>query len=113
MVALLDEMEICIANKTALFDVLDCDLSGELELSEVVSGLMMLRGPTDKTDAVASLLGIRYITRMLEGIYEVLHEGSAARDVQTHELLASMSRVALMQHADSSTQQRCSRPGFT
>merc|ERR1712003_180721 len=35
LVDMLEEMDIGTANKTELFDVLDCDLSGELEVTEV------------------------------------------------------------------------------
>merc|ERR1712139_510028 len=48
---MLEDLDIGTANKSELFDVLDCDLSGELEVDEVISGLMKLRGPSDKTDA--------------------------------------------------------------
>merc|ERR1712232_992711 len=67
---LLEEMDIGTANKTELFDVLDCDLSGELEVTEVVRGLMKLRGPSEKSDTVAALLGIRYMTSLIEEIHE-------------------------------------------
>merc|ERR1712232_903394 len=66
----LDEMDIGTANKTELFDVLDCDLSGELEVPEIISGLMKLRGPSEKSDIVAALLGIRYMTSLIEEIHE-------------------------------------------
>merc|ERR1712217_717983 len=72
MLALLDSMDICTANKIELFDVLDCDLSGELEVHEVVSGIMKLRGPSEKSDIVAALLGVRYMTKMLQEVWERL-----------------------------------------
>jgi len=72
MVDLLAELDICVANKTELFDVLDCDLSGELEVPELIEGLMKLRGPADKCDAVAALLGVRHMTRTVEEMNETL-----------------------------------------
>merc|ERR1712024_249530 len=42
---LLDDLGISTGNRLQLFDVLDCDLSGELEADEIMSGLMALRGP--------------------------------------------------------------------
>merc|ERR1711904_572884 len=65
---MLEDLDIGTSNKSQLFDVLDCDLSGELGVAEVVSGLMKLRGPSDKSDAVASLLGIRYLTTEIEAL---------------------------------------------
>jgi len=69
LLEMLDDMDIGTANKTELFDVLDCDLSGELEVPEVVSGLMKLRGPSEKSDTVAALLGVRYITTLVEDVH--------------------------------------------
>eukprot|EP00929_Paragymnodinium_shiwhaense_P101269 TRINITY_DN6421_c1_g1_i1.p1 TRINITY_DN6421_c1_g1~~TRINITY_DN6421_c1_g1_i1.p1 ORF type:complete len:851 (-),score=202.27 TRINITY_DN6421_c1_g1_i1:222-2774(-) len=66
---MLDELDIGTSNKSELFEVIDCDLSGELEVPEIISGLMKLRGPSDKSDAVAALLGIRYMTKMLEAVH--------------------------------------------
>eukprot|EP00928_Gymnodinium_smaydae_P054225 TRINITY_DN38038_c0_g1_i1.p1 TRINITY_DN38038_c0_g1~~TRINITY_DN38038_c0_g1_i1.p1 ORF type:complete len:747 (+),score=148.76 TRINITY_DN38038_c0_g1_i1:166-2406(+) len=67
---LLDELDVVTANKAELFDVLDCDLSGELEIGEVVSGIMKLRGAAEKNDIVATLLGVRYMTALLKDIHE-------------------------------------------
>jgi hypothetical protein len=69
---MLDDLDIGTSNKSQLFDVLDCDLSGELEVAEVISGLMKLRGPSDKSDAVASLLGIRYMTTKLDEVHKII-----------------------------------------
>eukprot|EP00927_Polykrikos_kofoidii_P055418 TRINITY_DN49673_c0_g1_i1.p1 TRINITY_DN49673_c0_g1~~TRINITY_DN49673_c0_g1_i1.p1 ORF type:complete len:753 (+),score=100.28 TRINITY_DN49673_c0_g1_i1:53-2311(+) len=66
---LLNELDIGSANKSELFDTLDFDLSGELEASEVITGLMKLRGPSDKCDAVAMLLGLRYVTQKVEDLH--------------------------------------------
>merc|ERR1719420_1553224 len=72
---MLEDLDIGTSNKTELFDVLDCDLSGELEVAEVISGLMKLRGPSDKSDAVASLLAIRYVTQRVDALCDKYEEG--------------------------------------
>jgi len=72
MVDLLAELDIAVANKNELFDALDSDLSGELEVPELITGLMRLRGPADKSDAVAALLGVRHNTKVIEEMSEVL-----------------------------------------
>merc|ERR1712117_779910 len=79
LVELLEEMDIGTANKTELFDVLDCDLSGELEVTEVVAGLMKLRGPSEKSDTVAALLGVRYMTTLLQEVHGKLCGDSTVR----------------------------------
>jgi len=72
MAGMLADLDITVANKGDLFDVLDCDLSGELEVAELIEGLMRLRGPADKSDAVATLLGVRHLTKMMEEVNENL-----------------------------------------
>eukprot|EP00927_Polykrikos_kofoidii_P012462 TRINITY_DN15373_c0_g3_i2.p1 TRINITY_DN15373_c0_g3~~TRINITY_DN15373_c0_g3_i2.p1 ORF type:complete len:739 (-),score=131.91 TRINITY_DN15373_c0_g3_i2:9-2147(-) len=66
MINLLSELDIPVSDKNAIFDVLDIDLSGELQVEEVVEGLMKLRGCSDKLDTVATVMGIRYLTRVVE-----------------------------------------------
>ena len=44
MLELFDDLDIGTANKTELFDVLDADLSAELVVHEVVSGLICTVG---------------------------------------------------------------------
>jgi hypothetical protein len=91
---MLDDLDIGTSNKAELFDVLDCDLSGELEVPEVIAGLMKLRGPSDKSDAVASLLGIRYITTKLDEMFAQMEEGhkrDATLRLQTMHIASAMS----------------------
>merc|ERR1719329_1841102 len=52
-----------------LFDTLDADGSGSLDLPELVSGIMKLRGAADKGDIVASLLSVRHMQKTL-GAFE-------------------------------------------
>merc|ERR1712176_1198888 len=90
LVDMLGEMDIGTANKTELFDVLDCDLSGELEVTEVVAGLMKLRGPSEKSDTVAALLGVRYMTTLLQQVHDKIcwdcaERGSSAERGSTTE----------------------------
>eukprot|EP00927_Polykrikos_kofoidii_P070273 TRINITY_DN6636_c0_g1_i3.p1 TRINITY_DN6636_c0_g1~~TRINITY_DN6636_c0_g1_i3.p1 ORF type:complete len:775 (+),score=86.23 TRINITY_DN6636_c0_g1_i3:295-2325(+) len=65
---LLQELDIPVSDKNSIFDVLDIDQSGELEVSELVEGLMHLRSCSDKCDTVATVLGVRYLTRMVEAL---------------------------------------------
>ena len=49
----LEDAEIDLSCKSDLFDVLDADMSGELEFEEMIDGLLKCRGPASKTDIIA------------------------------------------------------------
>ncbi|OLQ04504.1 Cation channel sperm-associated protein 1 [Symbiodinium microadriaticum] len=57
----LERADVDVSNKFDLFDVLDSDMGGRLELDEVVTGLMKLRGPVSKTDLIAIRLQVRLL----------------------------------------------------
>jgi len=69
MLDLLDDMDIGTANRADLFHVLDSDMSGSLQLNELIEGLMKLRGPAEKCDVVATLLAVKHLTPMIEDMY--------------------------------------------
>lgn len=54
----LEDAEIDLSCKSDLFDVLDADMSGELEFEEMIDGLLKCRGPASKTDIIAIRWGI-------------------------------------------------------
>lgn len=68
----LNEAEIDLSCKSDLFDVLDADLSGELEFEEMIDGLLKCRGPASKTDIIAIRLKTRLLVRMMTQICEKL-----------------------------------------
>jgi len=65
LTALLDEMDIQMASKYEIFDALDVNMNGDLELTEVIDGLMKLRGQMTKSDIVAIRMKVRYITGVI------------------------------------------------
>jgi Ca2+-binding EF-hand superfamily protein len=65
---LLDNADICTANTADIFDVLDADMSGELTVSELVDGLMRLRGPMTKCDLIAVRMKIRRVANVVQDI---------------------------------------------
>merc|ERR1712139_600028 len=69
MNSLLEKADIETATKADLFDALDVDMGGELGFSELIGGLMRLRGPITKSDIVAVRLKVRYVTGMIEDIW--------------------------------------------
>jgi len=62
----LKEASIDISDQTHLFDTLDADAGGFLNANELVTGLLLLRGPVTKTDVIAISLKVRYLTEMVE-----------------------------------------------
>lgn len=59
MLKVLALLDIETSTRDELFDVLDADMSGELDFEELIVGLMTLRGPAEKKDTVGCLLCIR------------------------------------------------------
>jgi len=65
--ALLDELDIP-HDRASLFDVLDADGSGDLEVTELVHGFLKVRGDARKSDVVAGLLSIRAVQEQLRHV---------------------------------------------
>ncbi|CAE7189085.1 Scn11a [Symbiodinium pilosum] len=70
LIGRLEDSEIDLSCKFDLFDVLDADLSGELEFEEMIDGLLKCRGPASKTDIIAirlkTSLGVKMLTKICE-----------------------------------------------
>eukprot|EP00929_Paragymnodinium_shiwhaense_P080669 TRINITY_DN42088_c0_g4_i1.p1 TRINITY_DN42088_c0_g4~~TRINITY_DN42088_c0_g4_i1.p1 ORF type:complete len:801 (+),score=172.26 TRINITY_DN42088_c0_g4_i1:78-2405(+) len=64
---ILDDLDIGTGDRSDLFDVIDADGSGELDIQELIVGLMKLRGGADKSDVVAALLGVRALQKNMKG----------------------------------------------
>jgi len=56
---LLERMDISLPDNRELFDVFDADGDGALDLDELVSGIVKLRGCSNKTHLVATTLAVR------------------------------------------------------
>lgn len=81
---LLDDLEVHMADRSDLFDVLDADNSGAIDISELIAGLMKLRnGGADKSDAVASVLGIRAVLIHLRNLEERFDEVLPAKPTRS------------------------------
>lgn len=66
-VRVLEDASIDMSCRGMLFDVLDADAGGELSTSELVTGLMRLRGPVTKLDVIGVSLKVSHLVNMLEG----------------------------------------------
>merc|ERR1719182_666080 len=65
MQSLLEDIGVKECDRVDLFDVLDANGSGQVELTELVRGLLKLRAEARKSDVVASQLMLREIRRKL------------------------------------------------
>merc|ERR1712014_401987 len=65
---LLDNLGIAVANPREIFEVLDADGSGYVDVNELTTGFMKLRGPADKGDAIACLLKLDNVNRSIRGV---------------------------------------------
>jgi len=86
---LFDELEIP-ADRAQLFDVLDADGSGGIQVTELVQGLLKVRGDPRKSDIVATLLSVRAVQDMLRRVEEkiLIHEKKILdheEQILTHE----------------------------
>merc|ERR1711957_256785 len=91
---MLESLEIATSNPEELFGVLDADMSGELTVNELVDGLMRLRGPTQKSDSVASLLYMRCLQQTVHSFrdesikrFDLVAKQQAAIKQQMHHLI--------------------------
>merc|ERR1711920_985664 len=71
---LLEDLEISVSNHTKLFDIIDSNGSGTLDVGELIEGLMKLRGPADKGDVVCAALMVRSTQRHLRRLEADLYK---------------------------------------
>jgi len=62
---LLDALDVAPQDRHELFEVLDADNNGTLAISELVSGLLRVRGDARATDVVATRLSVRSLQESL------------------------------------------------
>eukprot|EP00403_Amphidinium_massartii_P006383 CAMPEP_0178383472 /NCGR_PEP_ID=MMETSP0689_2-20121128/7019_1 /TAXON_ID=160604 /ORGANISM="Amphidinium massartii, Strain CS-259" /LENGTH=892 /DNA_ID=CAMNT_0020003693 /DNA_START=47 /DNA_END=2722 /DNA_ORIENTATION=- len=70
---LLDALDIA-SDRMHLFDILDADGSGDIEASELIRGLLRVRGEAKKSDVVANLLAVRAAQNMLRRLEQQAQE---------------------------------------
>jgi len=71
---LLLELDIAREDQQNLFDTLDVDQSGTLDVNELVKGIAKLRGDARKAEVVAVLLGVRHVSTTLATITEAMED---------------------------------------
>eukprot|EP00929_Paragymnodinium_shiwhaense_P068879 TRINITY_DN34729_c0_g1_i1.p1 TRINITY_DN34729_c0_g1~~TRINITY_DN34729_c0_g1_i1.p1 ORF type:complete len:763 (-),score=163.21 TRINITY_DN34729_c0_g1_i1:142-2430(-) len=108
VVSMLDELDVCTSNRSDLFDVIDADNSGVLDEDELVLGLMKLRGPAERGDAVACRLTLDFMQGSLEEHHKevsdilrhitlhqrALHEGLENAGIPVPEVVGDLSDLS-------------------
>ena len=82
VLALMDELELP-PDRANLFEIIDADGSGTLQLSELVHGLLKIRGEISKSDVVAGLLATKAVQSK---VAEVLQEQASTLEQVKFEL---------------------------
>lgn len=67
--ALMDELDLP-PDRASLFEIIDADASGTLQITELLHGLLKIRGEINKSDAVASLLATRAVQSQVTVLQE-------------------------------------------
>jgi len=85
---IMDDLELP-PERSNLFDILDADGSGYLEVTELIQGMLRVRGEARKSDAIATLLGVkaamdllREQARVIEEIHHRLCESNSISNCQ-------------------------------
>lgn len=74
---LLDELDLSYSDRAGLFDVLDADGDGHVVMSELVTGLLQVRGEARKSDVVATRLAVRSLQRRLAAFEDAASRNQA------------------------------------
>eukprot|EP00928_Gymnodinium_smaydae_P095266 TRINITY_DN816_c0_g2_i1.p1 TRINITY_DN816_c0_g2~~TRINITY_DN816_c0_g2_i1.p1 ORF type:complete len:602 (-),score=146.06 TRINITY_DN816_c0_g2_i1:165-1970(-) len=69
----LEDAGIDTSAKFEMFDVLDSNMNRSLQYTEIVDGLMQLRGDVTKTDIIAVRMKVRFMTKLLEDMAGAMH----------------------------------------
>jgi len=75
---LLAELDIAPENQGDLFDTLDSDRGGTLDITEIIDGISKLRGNPKKSDVISVLLSVRHVTELLNETLMILDEHTEA-----------------------------------
>jgi len=93
----MDELDLP-PDRANLFEVIDADGSGTLQITELVQGLLKIRGDISKSDTVASLLATKAVQRIVEEMKENIEENfESTRDAFRAEIALYMEESTLRQ----------------
>lgn len=99
-----EDLEISVTNHAKLFDIIDSNGSGLLDVGEIIEGLMKLRGPADKGDVVCAALMVRSVQRELRRLDLDMQERHRAVEEAHNRILSNLgNQTACIKGACSRT----------
>jgi len=96
VIAILEDLEIGVTSSSKLFDIIDSNGSGLLDVGELIEGLMKLRGPADKGDVVCASLMVRSVQRELQRLDVEMLERHRVLQVTQAQILARLNHQDVM-----------------
>jgi hypothetical protein len=93
----LSELDISHADQKDLFDTLDVDRGGTLDLTELIGGIAKLRGDAKKSDVVGVILSVRHVTLVLDQMSRILDNHSEALHF-VQEAVVGLSQAQTKHH---------------
>merc|ERR1719414_1182837 len=99
----MDQLDLDPADRVNIFDILDADGSGSLEVRELITGVLSVRGEARKSDTVAALLAVRAVQdtlRRMEAKLSGVESSCGAASAAHRE--SNGSPPALLLHANES-----------
>jgi len=91
---ILEDLEINVSNADELFDVLDADRSGTLHVSEMIKGLLKMRGTVSKFDTVAVLLAVQNIQTCIASLEYFLVRYLPSIDITLKQVEEAVQRYS-------------------
>jgi len=90
---LMDDLDIP-SERARLFDVLDADGNGALCIQELISGLLRVRGESQRSDILAAVLGVRAVLSMIRQVQDGMIASQDDLRMKMQELCADNVSVA-------------------
>lgn len=70
--SILEKLEVSVTNSGRLFDILDANNNGALDVSELAEGLLKLKGPPDRGDAISTVLMMQSQQKAMQDLLQDL-----------------------------------------
>ena len=86
---LMDDLDLP-PDRANLFEIIDADGSGTLQITELLHGLLKIRGEINKSDAVATLLATRCVQ---QEVCKLKEENNCKLDAMRSDLLEELAKI--------------------